>query len=615
MPSKTQETQSQAKARQSAGERSLARDQQLGPEVPLPILQQGVEVLAGAGAAGMTNPAVQRSFLQAQRHYGNGAIQRLMQRAAGSRQPVVQAKLTLGQPGDKYEQEADRVAEQVMRMPDPLVQRIGEPEEMDEEAGNLIQAKSLAASALPLVQRKCASCEQEEPHGMELVQPKRLANQSSPIVQRQTEETPGQALTVAPNVAARIERLKGGGQPLSQATRDFFEPRFGYDFSKVQVHTDSETTNAINARAYTSGKDVVFRPGQYNPNTHEGKKLLAHELTHIVQQEGKMDTEFSPSARRTDLAHTSQQFGYPNTCGHHFIQRTVGDGHDLTNRRFSGNQHLEAAFDNEIVIAVGFCGDHVKLIQEALLELGFKLPKFGADCDFGSETQKAVAEFQAKHDAFVDGQIGPETMKFFDKNTPSGLPSFSRCPPCQPTPKTKQEIECMTDEDCVDKKGKNHCCSEENTCNVCFPETQIEPICKGFVECNPIWERAFGKSGCEGKKDGRNQCIPIPGLPEFCGICGGGEAQRKCEGEAKHWLYNELNECENEFRIKSLYCLPELIKCSKEFISPSAEFFECIGDNCISGKTSREFHDCRMIKYQEYNRKNEDCKGKSYNLK
>lgn len=81
--------------------------------------------------------------------------------------------------------------------------------------------------------------------------------------------------------------LRSSGQPLDLATRGFFEPRFGHDFSKVRVHTDAqaaESARAVNALVYTVGRDVVFGTSQYAPETHDGKRLLAHELTHVVQQ-------------------------------------------------------------------------------------------------------------------------------------------------------------------------------------------------------------------------------------------------------------------------------------------------------------------------------------------
>lgn len=83
------------------------------------------------------------------------------------------------------------------------------------------------------------------------------------------------------------EALRSSGQPLDSATRGFFEARFGHDFGQVRVHTDArtaESARAVHALAYTAGRDVVFGPGQYAPGTLEGRKLLAHELTHVIQQ-------------------------------------------------------------------------------------------------------------------------------------------------------------------------------------------------------------------------------------------------------------------------------------------------------------------------------------------
>jgi hypothetical protein len=84
--------------------------------------------------------------------------------------------------------------------------------------------------------------------------------------------------------------LRSGGLPLDHATREFMEPRFGHDFSDVRVHGDdraSQSAEGLNARAYAVGRDIVFAPGQYAPGTSEGRQLLAHELTHVVQQNGR----------------------------------------------------------------------------------------------------------------------------------------------------------------------------------------------------------------------------------------------------------------------------------------------------------------------------------------
>lgn len=159
----------------------------------------------------------------------------------------LQAKLTIGQPNDPYEQEADRVADTIMRMPDPKVQS------QPDDAG-IVQAKPIGGQITPLIQ---------------------------------TQSTASHTPEVTPAIEANINSLKGGGQPLDPATRAFMEPRFGHDFSQVRVHTDTraaESARAVNALAYTVGRDVVFGAGQYVPGSTRGERLLAHELTHVVQQ-------------------------------------------------------------------------------------------------------------------------------------------------------------------------------------------------------------------------------------------------------------------------------------------------------------------------------------------
>jgi hypothetical protein len=98
----------------------------------------------------------------------------------------------------------------------------------------------------------------------------------------QREETPG----VSSATESKIEGSRGGGE---DDTRNFLEPRFGQDFSDVRVHTGAESNdlnNELQARAFTTGSDIFFRDGEYNPNSDSGKELLAHELTHVVQQGG-----------------------------------------------------------------------------------------------------------------------------------------------------------------------------------------------------------------------------------------------------------------------------------------------------------------------------------------
>ena len=233
-----------------------------------------------------SNSSPVNRILYLQRTIGNQAVQRMVRSGA------LQAKLRIGQPGDMYEQEADRMADAVMRMPEPGVQRQVEPEEEE-----MLQTKPIANQITPLVQVQ----RQEEPEEEEeTLQAKPLAEEITPLVQKQIEPeeeeeelqakaTSGRFSEVNSNLESHIQSFKGGGQPLSENDRGFFEPRFGRDFSQVRVHTDGKAAKSareVNAKAYTLGKDVVFGAGQYAPRTSEGKRLLAHELTHVVQQSG-----------------------------------------------------------------------------------------------------------------------------------------------------------------------------------------------------------------------------------------------------------------------------------------------------------------------------------------
>lgn len=251
-------------------------------------------------------------LLQLQRKIGNRAVSQL-----------IQAKLKVGKPNDVYEVEADRVADHVMRSPDPIVQL--QPEEKKEETA---QAKANVQQISPLVQR-------EEEKKEETAQAKPIAP-ITPLVQRQeTEEKKEETVQkqaadekkeetaqmlqrqatdenkeetvqkqedkkeetaqakgadtpeVTPHLETRIQTMRGGGQPLPDHTRSFFESRMGYDLGGVRVHTDSqadEVSRGLNAQAFTIGQNIFFAGGRYEPQTNQGKWLLAHELTHTVQQ-------------------------------------------------------------------------------------------------------------------------------------------------------------------------------------------------------------------------------------------------------------------------------------------------------------------------------------------
>ena len=134
---------------------------------------------------------------------------------------------------------------------------------------------------------------------------KRLAANRDPSLEnavviegeKENEEALGQVQTLRPPTrtsgreAVSKSHLNSvqSGTPLELNVRQFMEPRFGADFSRVQIHADSRAatlSEAINARAFTYGRHIYFNQGEYRPETHEGKRVLAHELTHVIQQEG-----------------------------------------------------------------------------------------------------------------------------------------------------------------------------------------------------------------------------------------------------------------------------------------------------------------------------------------
>jgi hypothetical protein len=187
----------------------------------------------------------------------NGKLQAYVQTptntkdAAPAKTPF-QAKLSVNTPGDPYEVEADAMADKVMRMVDPFLP--------------LQKATVFNPSANP-IHRKCAECEEEE------------------HIHR--KENSGAETEGSNELDNYVSTLSSSGHSLSESSRQFFEPRFGQDFSGVRVHTDSvaaKSAQSINALAYTTGNNIVFNHGQYSPGSQSGQRLLAHELTHVVQQ-------------------------------------------------------------------------------------------------------------------------------------------------------------------------------------------------------------------------------------------------------------------------------------------------------------------------------------------
>jgi hypothetical protein len=250
---------------------------------------------------------------------------------------AIQPKLSVNAPNDSYEQEADRMANRITGIADVQRDAVGMADEKKDES---IQTKPLASQVTPLIQRapiddqkkpappkkkddekkvqkKGAPKKDEDDKQAQKVQraPKAKDEKKKPGVKdpRKPKDEDKQAQTkrknapqlddedesaavqrkstdapaVAPTVEHDIARMQQGGRPLDPAARGYFEPRFGADFGNVRVHDDAEAARAaesINAQAFTQGEHIFFNSGRYAPGDTPGRQLLAHELTHTIQQ-------------------------------------------------------------------------------------------------------------------------------------------------------------------------------------------------------------------------------------------------------------------------------------------------------------------------------------------
>lgn len=226
-------------------------------------------------------------MLELQHAIGNQAVLQLFRLGA------IQAKLAANLPGDMYEQKADGAAEKAVSSAAPL----------------LMQRKC-ACGGTPGPTGECEECSKKNQLGL---QTKLRVNEQGDIYEKEADRIADQVLAgpAHSGVSAappRIQRFSGQsngqmhaapasvdhalaspGKPLEPALRQDMEQRFGYDFSQVQVHSGAaaqQSAGEVNASAYTVGHNIVFGDGRFAPETHEGRHLIAHELTHVVQQSG-----------------------------------------------------------------------------------------------------------------------------------------------------------------------------------------------------------------------------------------------------------------------------------------------------------------------------------------
>lgn len=217
-----------------------------------------------------------RDVLQLQRTFGNRAVGKLLSET-GQRQ-LVQPKLRVNSIGDRYEQEADRVAAQV-------VEQINTPVSAQSMQGQSIQRQAEPEADLQVKQSISDRQQSSLSPAVGLETMAEVADlQTKSMLQRQETIEGGEAPT---DLESAINGVKGRGQPLDTRLQQSMGQAMEADFSRVRVHTDEQAhqlNQSIQAKAFTTGQDVFFRQRTYEPGRREGQEFITHELTHVVQQ-------------------------------------------------------------------------------------------------------------------------------------------------------------------------------------------------------------------------------------------------------------------------------------------------------------------------------------------
>lgn len=189
--------------------------------------------------------------------------------------PFVQMKMEVNKPGDKLEQEADKMAGKVMRMPSPASTEKKNQGQTDEKLQRKEKEKEEKIQRAAIPEEKIAKKEEEK------IQ--KAPEKEEKLQRKDGDGTPA----IGSNTQSAIQNKTTSGQPISSDVRGYMEPRFNADFSNVRIHSDTESaglSNQLSARAFTYKNHIFFSRDQYQPGTSEGKQLLAHELTHTIQQ-------------------------------------------------------------------------------------------------------------------------------------------------------------------------------------------------------------------------------------------------------------------------------------------------------------------------------------------
>ncbi|MGB7520366.1 MAG: DUF4157 domain-containing protein, partial [Spirulinaceae cyanobacterium] len=313
---------------------------------------------------------------------------------------AIQTKLTIGEVGDKYEQEADATAAQVVKQINSpasqgSVQREALPKEEEE---NPLQAKLEST-----VQREALQGEGDE---------ESLQMKPELTLQHQPTE----------KLESSIAQSRGSGQPLSDNIRGPMEESFGADFSGVNIHTDSQSdqlNQSIGARAFATGQDVFFRQGAYDPSSQGGQELIAHELTHVVQQTGTIQRFESNEHKEMGDQGTADNKGNPKKIKlgkePNQLEVTFGDITAMAGDFFGSVDEIK-----QLAEKPGDGKNQANTMDEIKYVLSVKIHKTKKDEDYGKDVVKAatgryykLAGSNVTH--FTNPDAGDGTLSFEQK--------------------------------------------------------------------------------------------------------------------------------------------------------------------------------------------------------
>ena len=299
-----------------------------------------------------------------QKSVGNQAVRQLIDSGR------IQMTLKIGEPGDIYEQEADRVADNIMQMPQPQDHKGPENEKTEDHRTTPSYAQDQSA-----IQKQ----PEEDDESLKMKPASEITpNKNETPNKREASHRPP---PLNQTVGATVSSLESRGRPLSRSERDFFEPRFGVDFNKIRLHTEdpaAQTAEEINAKAFTVGNHVVFGKGRYSPGSDSGKRLMAHELVHTIQQ-----------ARVGEPDEIQRDFAVAPTSPNRTV-RTLTAAQIQEAVTFNRARHRDA---NEIA-----------LLRDIL---GLSSTPAVIDSDF----VEAVVRYQAQYRLVQDGKIGGDTAR------------------------------------------------------------------------------------------------------------------------------------------------------------------------------------------------------------